>query len=197
MATNFKINLAKDLTSSPEQRAHFYNGMLIYLALSTVALVFVAYLSSVNIRRYLENKQERRQLLQTAAAMYGLDALAFKDPQTTYAGLEAYSRRIASLKQALTQRVQLLPIIHNLFVELPEGIALQSLSADRSKLLFGLVMPAPSEEAGDPVRELRTAWEENEELMTRVATIRPTTGERRTMGAESMFFVQFECVFVK
>ena len=88
-------------------------------------------------------------------------------------------------------------MIHNLFLDLPENVALLNLAGNKTKLEFGLVMPAPSEKAGDPVKDLREAWEGNEELMRRVISIRPTTGERRTIGEESMFFVQFECVLKK
>lgn len=197
MAVDYRINLAKNLTSSPEARARFYNGMLVYLVTCSALLVVVAYLSSVSLKHYMQNNQERLQLIRTATLVSGLDATAFNRPEETYAELEIYSHRMASLKTVLGQRVQLLPVMHNLFLELPDGVALQSLSADKSKLVFGLVMPPPSEEAGDPVRDLRAAWEKNEELMKRVSSIRPLTGERRTMGSKSVFYVQFECVLNK
>ncbi len=197
MAADYKINLAKDLTSSIEGRVKFYNGMLIYLAICAALLVCVAYLASVNIKTFLDNSREQRQLLATSMAVAGLEADTFKNPSGTYAELESYSRRIASLKRSLGQRVQLLPVIHNLFLDLPENVALLNLAGNKTKLEFGLVMPAPSEQAGDPVKDLREAWESNEELMRRVISIRPTTGERRTIGEESMFFVQFECVLKK
>ncbi|MDF7799995.1 hypothetical protein P4C99_11015 [Pontiellaceae bacterium B1224] len=196
MPVDFKINLAKDLTSSTEERTRFYNGMLIYLLACAVLLVFVAYTASSNLRSYMKNKAEQQQLRTTAFAVAELDPAAFKNPGQTYNALDTYSRKIASLKQLLGQRVQLLPVVHNLFLDLPSGVALQSLSANTSTVSFGLVMPPPSQDA-DPVRDLREAWEKNEELMKRVVSIRPVTGERRTMGEASVFFVQFECVLKK
>ena len=196
MPADFRINLAKDLTSSVEFRTKFYNGMLIYLVCCSSLLVLVSYLASSNLKSYLGNKAEQKQLWLTAEAVSGLDRSAFKNPAGVYEELDTYSRRIASLKKLLGQRVQLLPVVHNLFVDLPEGVALQSLSANRNKLSFGLVMPPPSLDA-DLVRDLRAAWEKNDELMRRVATIRLLTGERRTLGGQSMFFVQFECVLKK
>lgn len=197
MAADFRINLAKDMTSTEEDRVRFYNGMLIYLVICAAAMVFTAYLSSVNIVRYVQNNRECSHLLSTVCSVSGLEASSFKDPGETYAALEDYSRRIESLRQALGRRVQLLPVVHNLFVDLPDGMVLQSLSANKSKLAFGLSMPPPSEQSGDPVRDLRSAWEKNDELMKRVASIRPVTGERRTIGTQSIFYVQFECILKK
>lgn len=194
---DYRINLAKTLASTPEQRRKFYHGMLIYLVVCSAAMVYVAYLSSINLKRFLDARWERAQLRATAASVAGLDASAFKNPDKTYGDLQAYSGRIVALKTALGERTHLLPIIHNLFADLPDGVVLQSLSADKGKVSFGLAMPPPSEEAGDPVRKLKTAWEKNEELMKSVASIRPLTGERRTSGEVSVFHVQFECVLKK
>ena len=194
MAVDFRINLARDLVRSVEERKRFYHGMLLYLCACAVLLVAVAYLSSVNLLQYLKNRQERRSLLATTEAVSGLGAPAFKNPERIHARVEEASLGIAALKGVLQRRVQLLPVVHNLFVDLPEGVALQSLSAGKDKMVFGLVMPPASAEAGDPGRQLRTGWEKNAELMERVASIRPVTGERRTMGDTSVFYVQFECV---
>ena len=196
MAADFKINLSRELTSSEEERVRFYNGMLVYLVVCAAALVFVAYLASMNIKRYIENNGARAQMLRTTAAVADIDERHFRNPNKAYAELEAYSFQLASLRKSLGQRVQLLPVVHNLFQNLPNGVALRSLSANKTKVNFGLVMPNPSE-GSDPVKDLRKSWENNEELMSRVASIRPVTGERRTMNGESMFFVQFECVLKK
>lgn len=197
METDYRINLAKSLTSSIEDRTRFYNGMIIYLALCFAVLVYVAYASSANIHSYIENKQEHRRLLASASAVSGFDAEAFKNPDKAYAALQEYSNQIDMLKRVIAQRVQLLPVIHNLFAELPKGASLQSFSANKDKIMFGVVVPPSSGAAGDPVRQLTAAWEGNEELMRRVASIRPINGERRTMGAETVFYVQFECILKK
>lgn len=195
MPADYTINLAKDITSSPQKRSRFYNGMLSYLVACAGALVCVAYFSSINTMKYLKTRQEGLQQLKTTAAITGIPESAFGNPDAMYAGLEQQAIQVASLKKALEQRAQLLPVIRNLLLDLPEGVSLQSLSANRDKMSFGLVMPPPSEEAGDPVKQLRVAWEQSEELMARVASIRPVTGERRRVGSESVFYVQFECVF--
>jgi hypothetical protein len=197
MAADYRINLAKDLTSTVEERTRFYNGMLIYLVICSAFLVYTAYFASINVQKYLKNRHEHLQLLRTASAVSGIELAAFRNPDKIYTDLETHALQITALKKALSQRVQLVPVIHNLFVDLPEGVSLQSLSANKSKMSFGLVMPPPSEEAGDPVQQLRAAWEKNEELMKRVSTIRPVTGERQTMGSRSVFFVQFECILEK
>jgi hypothetical protein len=197
MPVDYRINLAKDLTSSVEDRTKFYNRMLMYLVSCAVLLVSVAYLASMNFSIYLANKAEARQLLATAAAVSDLDQAAFKNPDTIYKELEVHSREIASLRQILGRRVQLLPVVHNLFLDLPADVSLQTLSANKTKVSFGLVMPLPTQDSGDLVRELKESWEKNAELMRRVNTIRPLTGERRTIGDKSLFFVQFECVLNK
>ncbi|MDZ8119282.1 hypothetical protein [Pontiella agarivorans] len=196
MAADFKINLAKDLTSTHEERVRFYNGMLIYQAVCAILLVLVAYLASLNLTTFLANKAEQREILATTEAVHGISKSTFRNPQAAYNELDAYSRRIDSLRHLLGRRIQLLPIVYNLFLELPEGVALQSLSADTALLSFGLVMPSPTADA-DAVKELRAAWERNEELMRRVLSIRPLTGERRTVGDQSMVYMQFECVLKK
>jgi hypothetical protein len=197
MPVDYRINLAKDLTSSVEDRTKFYNRMLMYLVSCAVLLVSVAYLASMNFSIYLANKAEARQLLTTAAAVSDLDQAAFKNPDTIYKELEVHSREIASLRQILGRRVQLLPVVHNLFLDLPADVSLQTLSANKTKVSFGLVMPLPTQDSCDLVRELKESWEKNAELMRRVNTIRPLTGERRTIGDKSLFFVQFECVLNK
>jgi len=197
MAVDYHINLAKGMTSSEEDRGRFYNGMLIYLVTCAVLMVGVAYLSSVNLKRYVDNNRHLKQLLSSASADSGLNVNAFKNPERIYSELDLYSGKITGLKKVLSHRVQLLPVVHNLFVDLPEGVTLQSLSANKSNLSFGLIMPPSSEQAGDPVRDLRSSWETNKELMRRVATIRPVTGERRMIGSKSVFYVQFECILNK
>jgi len=198
MPADYTINLAKDLTSTQEERTRFYHSMLVYLVGCSAALVFVAYWGSLNVQQFLRNRQERLQLLQTVSATTDIPSTAFRDPKPFYDNLENHAGRISDLRRALEQRVQLLPVIHNLFVDMPKGISLQSLSANKEMLAFGLVMPPSSEQAGgDPVKIMRSAWEKNEELMKRVATIRPVTGERRNMGGKSVFYVQFECVLKK
>lgn len=197
MPADFQINLAKDLTSSIEERTAFYNRMLIYLVLCAAGLVLVAYFASVNFMTYMNNKAAQRQLERTTIAVSAVEKSAFDDPETALLELQVYSRKIKNLKQLLGNRVQILPVIHNLFLDLPEDVALQSLNANRSKIEFGMVMPPPSEENGDLVSEMTGIWENNEELMQRIVSLRPMTGERRTMGSKSVFFVQFECTLKK
>ncbi len=194
---DYRINLAKTLTSSAEERTRFYRSMLVYLMLCAVVMVGVTYLSALNLRSFLENRRERKQLLVSASAISGFDAAAFKNPNKAYSELKAYSNEIGALKAVLGQRVQLLPVIDSLFAELPPGASVQRLSATREKMDFGMILPLASGERSDSVRKLTEAWEGNEELMERVSAIRPLAGERRTRGSNSVYYVQFECVLRK
>ncbi len=189
---DYHINLAKELVSTPKERERFYNGMLIYLSVCSVALVFFAYFSSFNIQNYMKNQRMRQHLLATSSTE--MDAFMFSNPDQVYTELRGYADQVGILKQALEQRVQLLPTISNLFLDLPDQISLQSLSADKNKMSFGLLMPSSSDETGDPVRMLKNSWTGNSALMKSVSNIRPITGERRVVGSNSLFFVQFECV---
>lgn len=193
---DFQINLAKSLTSTPEQRQRFYNGMLIYLVTCAALMVLVAYLTSINMKRFFDASKEHDQILATATAVSGLDLSTFRRPDQAYAGLKTCSDQISDLKNALGGRVQLLPVIHNLFLDLPEGVVLQSLTADDSKMYFDLSIP-PSEDADDPVRRLTQTWGKNKVLTKSVSSIRPVKGERRTMGGKSKFYYKFECVLNK
>lgn len=194
---DYRINLAKSLTSSKEKRTRFYHGMLIYLTLCAGVMVGVAYLSSLNLRSFMENRRKREQVLVSASAKSGFGAVAFKNPSQAYSALNTYSSEISTLKTLLEQRVKLLSIIDCLFADLQEGTALQSLSASKEKMAFGLILPPASEEHGDPVRKLKEAWEGNKELMNRVATIRPLTVERRTLASKPVYYVKFECILKK
>ncbi|MDF7824476.1 hypothetical protein P4B35_10670 [Pontiellaceae bacterium B12227] len=197
MAVDYRINLAKGMTSAPEQRARFYNGMLIYLLICFAGLAAVGFFGSVNIRQTIKNHQQQAMLQQTVCSVSGVTEDAFLNPDETFRQLEDRAYDIAQLKRALGQRVHLLPVIHNLFTDLPSGVSLQSLSANKEQLAFGLVMPLSSDDAGDPVALLSAAWEKNEELMNRVVSIRPLNGERRNTESGPVFFVQFECILKK
>ena len=62
---DYRINLAKTLTSTPEQRRKFYNGMIIYLSVCAAGLVYVAYLM---LRQGIENPERRARF----GAVYGI-----------------------------------------------------------------------------------------------------------------------------
>lgn len=197
MPVDFNINLAKDITSSEEERLKFYNGMLVYLVVCAALLVLSAYLTSLNLNAFLQNRDERKTLIETTVAVSGVQEDAFKNPEAAYVELDMYSRKVRSLKKLLGQRVQLLPIVNNLFSEMPSGVALQNLAANKTKVTFGLIMPPPSDEGGDLSKDLREAWEKNEELMRHVTSIRALTGERQTVGSELMYHIRFECILKK
>lgn len=197
MPADYTINLAKDLTSTPAQRVRFHRGMLAYLVLCAAALVCTAYASAVNIRRYLGHRSASIELLQTARAVSGLEPADFQQPAAMRTQAEEHAIELKQLKGILARRVQLLPVLHGLFNKLPEGVVLQSLSANGEKMVFGLLMPPVSEQAGDTVRKLTGTWEADAALMARLESLRPMTGERRTQGSESVYYVQFECVLRK
>ena len=194
---DYRINLAKTLTSSPEKRLKFYNGMLIYLVTCAAIMVLVAYFSSINIKRFVDLRVERKQIEEASSALTGLDDTAFRRPELVVNEIKSLSDQIASLRNALGQRVHLLPIIHNLVLDLPKGVIFHGIVATDRKMVFDLAMPPPSEDEADPVRKLTRTWENNEFLKNNVESIRPVKGERRTVGGTSIFHYQFECIITK
>ncbi|MEA2068886.1 MAG: hypothetical protein U9P12_06785 [Verrucomicrobiota bacterium] len=193
---DFRINLAKTVVNSPEERQKFYNGMLIYLVLCAAAMVYVAYLSSINLTKAYRANKQSRLLAKTVSASSGYGKAFYKNPDKVYGELDIYASDLEVLRSALSRRSHFLPVMSQLFSDFPEDVALQGLTASASskKISFGLVVPLSDQEKGDPVRQLQTLWSGNDELMQRVLSIRPITGERRMMGGQPAFFVQFECV---
>ena len=193
--SDFNINLAKGVASSPAARARFYWGMIVYLCVCALGLGLAAYFLVVNLCSYIDTSRQKRAIVFRAIADTELTRRDFDRPDTQYQKLSEPSAKLKELKMLLEQRVQLMPVVHNLFAELPTGVVLQSLSANQEKMLFGLVLPDSSVlDADDPVRSLSGKWEANDELMERVKSIRPVTAERRSTGSSSVFYVQFECV---
>lgn len=196
MATDYRINLAKSFTSTPEDRRRFYNGILIYLVLCAAAMVYVAYLTSVNLVRARQANLQRQTLERAigSASDYGREFL--QNPANAYKKLELQAADLLTLRTAFGQRTHFLPVMSGLFSGLPEDVALQDLQAvaEKKTLSFGLVVPLSDQEKGDPVRKLKSVWDGNEELMRQVHGIRPVTGERRVVNGQPVFFVQFECI---
>lgn len=191
MGVDFNINLARNLVSQPERRVRFYHAMLVYLVLCGALMVWVARFSVMNVLAYLDNWQQRSQIEKNTLMATGLDESVFRNPELLSVSLENEAERLASLEAALRQRIQLLPIMYNLFLEMPADVRLQSFVAGREGIKFGLVM----DESGDAVRTLRASWEANEDISKRMANIRPLTGERRTVGTNAFYYVQFEGTF--
>jgi hypothetical protein len=194
--TDFRINLAKSVTSTPGERKKFYNGMLIYQVVCAGLMVYVAYLSSFSIIDGLRATRNKRGLVKTVTSVSEFSKSFYKNPEQAYAELALYSEDVTTLRSALAGRSYFQPVIGQLFAEFPEGVALESLTASvaTKKVSFGLVVPLSDDEGGDPVRKLQAAWTANEELMKRITNIRQPSGERRMMAGKPVFFVKFECL---
>jgi len=194
--TDYRINLAKTMASTPEARRKFYNGMLVYLVCCALGLVYVAYLSSLNIIEGIAASRQRTVLIKTVNAVSEFNKEFYKNPNEAFQMLNSYTSDLGILQTALSERSHFLPVIGQLFADFPDDVAMQGLTASAAtkKLSFGLALPLSNQEQGDPVRKLQGMWTGNEELMNRVNSIRPVTGERRVVDGKPVFFVQFECV---
>ena len=193
---DFNINLAKTMVGSPEQRQQFYNRMLIYLVLCAAAMVYVAYLASLNLVTAVRSNRERRILVMTTSSVAEQGKTFYKNPEQTYQELDAYATDLETLRDLLLKRTHFLPVLNQLFVEFPDNIALQHLTATASskKIEFGLVAPLFDEKGGSPVSKLQAQWKGNKELPNRTTGVRQVTSERRVVGDMAAVFVKFECI---
>ncbi|MBW2514682.1 MAG: hypothetical protein JRE21_08960 [Deltaproteobacteria bacterium] len=193
---DFNINLAKTMVNSPEERQRFYHRMLIYLAICAAALVYVAYLASMNLVAVIHSNRERQALIKTNSSVLEHGQAFYRNPERTYRELEAYGKDLETLRDLLITRAQFLPVFSQLFLDFPDDIALQDLTATASSrtIEFGLVAPYLNDEGESPIGKLQARWKANKELITRTTGIRQVTSERRLVGDKAAVFVTFECV---
>ncbi|MCF7818269.1 MAG: hypothetical protein K9M54_10345 [Kiritimatiellales bacterium] len=190
---DYRINLARTATSTPEQRRKFYNGMILYLAACAAGLVYVAYSASLNVlEAYRENRQ-RRFLEKSVTDVSEFSKTFYRNPDKAYQELQQYSADMALLKAALAERTHFLPVMKQLFTNFPKDVAIENLDASSAQhsIVFGLVGPSKS------VKDLQTTWKQNAELNGLVESIRQVTGEVRVVAGEPVYFVKFECVLKK
>jgi hypothetical protein len=193
---DFNINLAKTMVSTPEQRQRFYNRMLIYLVLCAAVLVYVAYLASLNLVKVVQSNRESDALILTTSSITDQGKTFYKNPDETYQQLNIYAKDLETLRNLLSKRAHFLPVLNQLFVDFPDDIALQSLTATASSktIGFGLVAPYLDEKGESPVGKLQAQWKGNKELLNRTTGVRQVTSERRLIDDTAAVFVKFECV---
>ena len=191
---DFNINLAKTMVSPPEARLKFYNRMLLYLVACAAAMVYVAYLASLNIVKAVQARQERVVLVRTGSASSEYGEAFYKNPEKAYRQLSGYTKDLETLSGVLARRAQFLPVLNQLFADFPEEVALQNLTGTGKTIEFGLVAPLFGQQGENPVSQLQNRWKLNEELMQKVVGIRQVTSERRMVGDIAMVFVKFECI---
>ncbi len=189
---DYRINLAKAVVSTPKQRRKFYNGMMIYLSLCAVGLVYVAYLASSNVMEAYSASRQRSRVKAFSSAS-DISKTFYKNPEKAYEELQLYAEDLALLKTAFAQRTHFLPVLNQLFADFPEDVAVENLeaSAAGNRIAFGLVGP------GRSVKAQQMAWKQNSELNGLVRSIKQVKGEQRMVGGLPVYFVKFECVLKK
>ena len=187
---DYRINLAKTVVSTPEQRRKFYNGMMIYLVFCAAGLVYVAYLASSNMIEAYSASHQRRQMVKAVSSASGFSKTFYKNPDKAYDELKLYAEDLVLLKTAFAQRTHFLPVLNQLFADFPEDVAMENLeaSAGQNSIAFGLVGP------GKSVKAQQLAWKQNSGLNELVRSIKQVKGEQRTVGGQLVYFVKFECV---
>ena len=187
---DYRINLAKSITSSPEQRQKIYHGMIIYLSCCAAGLVYTAYLASANVMEAYSAGRQRRSMIKSVSASSDFSKTFYKNPGKTYEELELNARSLESLKTAFAQRTHFLPVLNQLFTDFSIDVAVESLEASSAQniITFGLVGP------GKSVKAQQLAWKQNAKLNGLVRSIKQVKGEQRAVGGQSVYFVKFECM---
>ena len=190
---DFRINLAKTMTSTPEQRRKFYNGMILYLSICAAGMVYTGYLASANVMDAYSANRQRNNMIPAISSASTFSKTFYKNPGQAYDDLQLYAADLALLKTAFAQRTHFLPVLHQLFSDFPEEVAVESLEASskNNRITFGLVGP------GKLVKAQQAAWKQNEALGSLVGSIKQVKGEQRMVEGQPVYFVKFECILKK
>lgn len=184
---DYRINLAKTITSTPEQRRKFYNGMIIYLALCAAGLVYTAYRASDNVMSAYSAEKQRRSMVKAVSSASGFGRAFYRNPQKAYSELELYAEDLTLLKAAFAQRTHFLPVLNQIFTDFPKEIVVENLeaSAARKTITFGLVGP------GKSIRARQEAWKKNKKL-NELVRIKQVKSEQEMVDNQLVFSVSFE-----
>jgi hypothetical protein len=184
---DYRINLAKTITSTPEQRRKFYNGMIIYLAFCAAGLVYTAYLASDNVMSAYSAEKQRRTMVKAVSSASGFGERFYRNPQKAYSELELYAKDLTLLKTAFAQRTHFLPVLNQIFTDFPKEITVENLeaSAKQKTITFGLAGP------GKLIRNRQEAWKKNAKLNTLVR-IKQVKSEQQMVDGQPVYSVIFE-----
>lgn len=193
---DFNINLAKSMTSTPAERARFYNRMLIYLVTCAAMLVGVAFLASRNIVQTVSAHKERVRLVDDMASASEYGKEFFKNPAQAYVEFNNYATDLETLRTALEQRSQFLPVLSQLFGDFPSNILLQSLEAKASdkSIEFKLVAPLIDENGNNVLGDLQKKWQDNEQLRARANAVTQITKEQEMVDQILMAYAKYKCI---
>ncbi len=193
---DFNVNLVKSMTSSPEQRARFYNRMLIYLSVCAIALVGTAFLSSRSIVIALQANKERKALMESVSTISAYGKGFYASPKESYEEFSNYASDLETLRSALEQRSRFLPVMSLLFSGFPKNVALQSLEASAADGSIEFVLSAPvlDEQGNDVFGTLQKTWRGNQELRSRARGVTQLTSEREMVGNTMMANVKYRCI---
>ena len=191
---DFNINLVKSMVSTPEQRAGFYNKMLVYLVSCAALMVGTAYLSSTHILSAAKAIKARNRLVLTMSATSDFSKSFFKDPEEAYQEFRYYAEDLEILHSVFKERSRFLPVMSQLFADFPDKVALQELNAKERYIEFEVVAPVIDDDGNDVLRMLQTKWRENEILGTMTKAVTAMTSERQMVGDTLVASVTYKCI---
>jgi hypothetical protein len=194
MAT-FRINLIRDYTPPPETRRMIFMGMVMYLAVCGVILVFLSYrgarrLVAANGMRtqigVLENQFCREHPGRNNILVYGRE---LKQQMDEFAG------KLATINAVCDQRVDLARILLCLSAPLPKDVNVASVDLDREKGAVEFEVAFLVGERGEAVdaSQLIAVWNSDSALMARVGKISSMRSERRKMEGKALDVWRFGC----
>lgn len=193
---DFNINLVKSMVSTPEERARFYNRMLIYLIICAALMVGTAYLFSKHVLNASTASKDRKALVAEMSAMSDFGKSFFDNPEQAYKKLGYYADDLKTLRSVLEERSQFLPVISQLFADIPDTVSLQSLTATAAdnSIEFILVAPVIDDEGNDILRMMQTRWRDNAALWTLAKTVTAVSSEREMVGDALVASVTYKCI---
>ena len=172
-------------------------GMLLYLGVSGLLLILLAYYATKNLVRA---NSERIALSQTERTIMGGRVQGVQ----TYAN-EQRSRIVLACKTldvidgVLGDRIDLAPILLGLASPLSSGTSFLSLDLDASSrnLTFELLVPVGAASENPGATGFLNVWNSDPVLMSRVGSIAPGSSHRLTIESGPASVLKFSCVIRK
>jgi hypothetical protein len=194
MAT-FGINLIRDYTPPPETRRMIFLGMIVYLVVCGVILVFLSHRGASRLVAthgmrlqigVLENQFRREHPGQNNLLVYGRE---LKQQMEEFAG------KLEAINAVCDQRTDLARILLSLSAPLPRDVNIASVNLDREKGAVEFEVAFLVGEHGEAVDASRliAAWNSDPALMAQVGRISSMKSERRRLEGKTLDVWRFEC----
>jgi hypothetical protein len=191
----FGINLIRTRTLSRERRRALFWGLIVYLSLCSVALVWVVYDSTTRLVAAWRQRGEMAALEEQFRRDNPDEAEIMAYAQDLSGTAARYAGQLGIIQSVLGKRVALPGILRGILEPLPDNVRLFNLTLDDRKreLLFELVVPIPRKGETVGSGELVAAWNDDDMLMSRVGQVRSVVSKRQRIDGVHVFVLKFAC----